>query len=360
MEEEGRDEGGLSAEMFSSFFREMLRPEAGLFEPAADAEGGGLLPRSDAPEEDMETVGRVIVKALIDDHPLGHGLAPVALEFLCGMHEESFATVAAALAALRHFDPTLADNWASLLAEPAAQAGWLAPPKGVDPYTPLPGWHSPSYDRLAPPRAPAPPPPPSVHAPRACAPPLRCTRRWLHAWRALPIYPLSSTPTLDSRASLRRLTVGDFPAEAHEAGAAEAEARWDEEAPLTPEIAAAVITRACRCRLVGERQGALLALRRGFTEAVDLQLQLAPLSRTELAFMLQARTVRVHVVRVAQGVAWLSTHACCLVVTPRRARRRSRPPSCSPASCCPTRRKTRRRQRASSRRALVRTSSSTS
>ena len=135
-EEEGRDEGGLSAEMFSSFFREMLKPEAGLFEPAADAEGGGLLPRSDAPEEDMEAVGRVIVKALIDDHPLGHGLAPVALEFLCGMHEDSFATVAAALAALRHFDPTLADNWASLLAEPAAQAGWPALPYLAG--TPLP------------------------------------------------------------------------------------------------------------------------------------------------------------------------------------------------------------------------------
>ena len=29
LEEEGRDEGGLSAEMFSSFFREMLKPEAG-------------------------------------------------------------------------------------------------------------------------------------------------------------------------------------------------------------------------------------------------------------------------------------------------------------------------------------------
>ena len=42
----------------------------------------------------------------------------------------------ATLAALRHFDPTLADNWASLLAEPAAQAGWLAPPYLAG--TPLP------------------------------------------------------------------------------------------------------------------------------------------------------------------------------------------------------------------------------
>ena len=210
LEEEGRDEGGLSAEMFSSFFREVLKPEAGLFEPAPDAEGGGLLPRSDAPEEDMEAVGRVIVKALIDDHPLGHGLAPVALEFLCGVHEESFATVTAALAALRHFDPTLADNWASLLTEPAAQAG---------------------------------------------------------------------------------LTVGDFPADAHETSAV------DDETPLTADIAASVITRACRCRLVGERRGALLALRRGFTEAVDLQLQLAPLSRAELAFMLQAPDTCIYVCR---------------------------------------------------------------
>ena len=158
----------------------------------------------------MEAVGRVIVKALIDDHPLGHGLAPVALEFLCGVHEESFATVTAALAALRHFDPTLADNWASLLTEPAAQAG---------------------------------------------------------------------------------LTVGDFPADAHETSAV------DDETPLTADIAASVITRACRCRLVGERRGALLALRRGFTEAVDLQLQLAPLSRAELAFMLQAPDTCIYVCR---------------------------------------------------------------
>ena len=83
--------------------------------------------------------------------------------------------------------------------------------------------------------------------------------------------------------SLPRLTVGDFPADTHETSAA------DDETPLTPDIAASVITRACRCRLVGERRGALLALRRGFTEAVDLQLQLAPLSRAELAFMLQVR-----------------------------------------------------------------------
>ena len=47
----------------------------------------------------------------------------MALEFICGVHEESFDTVAAALAALRHFDPALAANWAFLLTEPAAQAG---------------------------------------------------------------------------------------------------------------------------------------------------------------------------------------------------------------------------------------------
>ena len=35
--------------------------------------------------------------------------------------------------------------------------------------------------------------------------------------------------------------MGDFPADPHETSAAEAETRWDEETPLTPEIAAAVI-----------------------------------------------------------------------------------------------------------------------
>jgi hypothetical protein len=70
--EEGQDEGGLSAEMFSLFWKEVVRPEAGLFEPAAD--GGTVLPRADAPAESLRAVGVVMVKCILDDHPIGAGM----------------------------------------------------------------------------------------------------------------------------------------------------------------------------------------------------------------------------------------------------------------------------------------------
>ena len=65
-EEDGVDLGGLTVEMYSSFFREVLLRDLGLFEGAADDAGGGssigLLPKPDAPAAALEAVGRAICK----------------------------------------------------------------------------------------------------------------------------------------------------------------------------------------------------------------------------------------------------------------------------------------------------------
>ena len=59
--EEGDDLGGLTSEMYSEFWAEVLRPEAGLFEQAADR-SGGYLPLASAPVEQLEAIGLVLVK----------------------------------------------------------------------------------------------------------------------------------------------------------------------------------------------------------------------------------------------------------------------------------------------------------
>ena len=65
-EEDGDDLGGLTVEMYSSFFREVLLRDLGLFEGIADdASSGssiGLLPKPDAPAAALEAVGRAICK----------------------------------------------------------------------------------------------------------------------------------------------------------------------------------------------------------------------------------------------------------------------------------------------------------
>ena len=65
-EEEGNDQGGLTVEMYSSFFREVLLRDLCLFEGIADSAGGGssigLLPKPDAPAAALEAVGRAICK----------------------------------------------------------------------------------------------------------------------------------------------------------------------------------------------------------------------------------------------------------------------------------------------------------
>eukprot|EP00966_Prymnesium_polylepis_P155787 3599076-Prymnesium_polylepis.2 len=58
---------------------------------------------------------------------------------------------------------------------------------------------------------------------------------------------------------------------------------------LTHETLPAAVLAGCRWQLLGCRREALVALRRGFVEFVDLSLQLAPLDTSELMLMVQGR-----------------------------------------------------------------------
>ena len=118
-EEEGHDHGGLTAEMYSCFFREMLLPDAALFEGVDGAVSIGLLPTSSARPEHMVAIGRIMCKCLLDDQPIGAGLGRFVFEYIADTHETRvFQNPLAALGALADFDPTLAQQWAKLLSEP--------------------------------------------------------------------------------------------------------------------------------------------------------------------------------------------------------------------------------------------------
>lgn len=114
-EEEGQDEGGLTAELYSSFFEHIFRPERGLFE-AAD-EGGKYLPKADAHTASLAACGRVLLKCVLDDHPQGHGLSRFVLEYLADAHETRVlhGPIEAALISLADYDPSLAERWSGLL-----------------------------------------------------------------------------------------------------------------------------------------------------------------------------------------------------------------------------------------------------
>ena len=66
--EDGVDEGGLTADMHASFWRDVVRSEHGLF--ARLAEGGAYLPRADASREQLTAVGRMLLKSVLDGRPL--------------------------------------------------------------------------------------------------------------------------------------------------------------------------------------------------------------------------------------------------------------------------------------------------
>ena len=72
-QEEGNDEDGLTAEMYFSFFRQVLRTDAGFFESAEGCVSGELLPAVSASADHMAAIGRIICKCVLDDHPLGRG-----------------------------------------------------------------------------------------------------------------------------------------------------------------------------------------------------------------------------------------------------------------------------------------------
>ena len=114
--EEGIDEGGLTTDMPSSFWHEVLQPQHGLFEQLSD--DGGYLPVADANPELLRCVGRVLLKSILDDHPIGVGFGAFIFEYLSGAHEARAFDCAHpqyALQLLASSDRQLALSWASLL-----------------------------------------------------------------------------------------------------------------------------------------------------------------------------------------------------------------------------------------------------
>ena len=202
LHEDGRDDGGLTAEMYSRFFREVLTADAGLFTGSNQRAGActasvGLLPSPSAAPESMTALGRIMCKSALDDQPLGCGIGRFVFEYLADTHDTRvFKTAQSALAALADYDPEIARQWAALLARP-----------------------------------------------------------------------------------ITGLTRDMFDPNAK-----------DDELPATAEAIGAAIIAGCRHRLLSSRQESLEALRKGFTEHVDLHYQLAALSSTELLRMMRGNT----------------------------------------------------------------------
>jgi hypothetical protein len=122
-DEDGVDEGGLTAELYGGFFREVLLDVHGLFE-GTSVEGTssasiGLLPRPSAPADALAAVGRAVCKCILDDQPLGRGLGRFVFEYLADAHERRvFRDPHAALATMADHDPDLARHWEQLLLRP--------------------------------------------------------------------------------------------------------------------------------------------------------------------------------------------------------------------------------------------------
>ena len=93
----------------------MLQPTAGLFERISEDADGACLPRADAPPEQLVACGRVLMKALLDDHPIGRGLAPFAIEYLIDEGRRALADPPSALDALAAVDSGLAENFRGIL-----------------------------------------------------------------------------------------------------------------------------------------------------------------------------------------------------------------------------------------------------
>ena len=115
--EDGQDNGGLTAEMFALFWSSVLAPESGLFSGEHL-----LLPSVTAPRAQLEAVGMVLCKCVLDDHPIGFGCAQFLFAWLVhGEDVEALHDVHAALRALDDVDPRLSTSWRQLLALPPSQ-----------------------------------------------------------------------------------------------------------------------------------------------------------------------------------------------------------------------------------------------
>jgi len=123
--EEGIDHGGLSSDLFCVFWRAALSPSAHLFESAPDADNGwALLPSPAADRQQMRSLGRAMLKCIIDRRLLCRGLSPFVYEFLLDTHERRVLdSLHTALDALSDFDPVLASSWSRLLCRRAPLDG---------------------------------------------------------------------------------------------------------------------------------------------------------------------------------------------------------------------------------------------
>jgi len=122
----GVDEGGLTAEMHALFWHEVCQPAHRLFEPYGDDEvDGRYLPKRGAPLDQLENVGRVLLKSIIDDHPTGALLDRFL--FLHLRNRICFDTERPreALQMLTEFAPALAKQWQWALEASDDELGWL-------------------------------------------------------------------------------------------------------------------------------------------------------------------------------------------------------------------------------------------
>ena len=115
--EDGKDDGGLSEEMFGAFWKGVTSEEFNLFECAAGFEQAcapAFLPKAGACTHSLEMVGRMLCKSLINYHPTGPGLGRFVFDFLLeaeGEPSRAFAETEpireqaeTAIVSLSHFD----------------------------------------------------------------------------------------------------------------------------------------------------------------------------------------------------------------------------------------------------------------
>ena len=81
---------------------------------------GLLLPAVNADASALEAVGTLLLKCVLDDQPVGRGMAKFVFDFLVH-NEEAMAlrSVDAALDALAEYDSALAASWRALLQDPS-------------------------------------------------------------------------------------------------------------------------------------------------------------------------------------------------------------------------------------------------
>lgn len=116
--EDGHDQGGLTAEMYTLFWASLRRSRLfcgeRLLLPSPVAHGS----RQQLVE--LEAVGLAFCKCILDDQPIGFGFAPFLFEWLVyGDESEALREPAAALRALADLDPELSASWTILLQEPS-------------------------------------------------------------------------------------------------------------------------------------------------------------------------------------------------------------------------------------------------